>query len=647
MKKYVLSLIVLIVMMSQVSFAEPSSWAVEFIDYAQENNIVTERLLKDYQNYITREEFSEMIILLYEKISNKKAVLPSVNPFTDTQNQSVLKANELGIVGGKGNGVFAPNALITRQEIAVIYDRMLKVVSVPIEVTEAYQYFSDENLISDWAKSSVQKLNKLNILGGVGANRINPLGNSTREQAITLTARTFENILTMNKDPQGSLGSQKALTSEQVGKLSSGVVKIYVEDIDGNLSTGSGFFYDANKIGTNFHVIENAKKIEVEFEDGSWYRGDVKVLGYDSELDLAVIKVDKSAPLVLDLGDSSKIIKGQSIYTIGSPIGLMNTLSNGIISSVRDQIIQITAPISHGSSGGVLLDEYGQVIGITSSGIVEGENLGFAIPINLFKSMTKNQSLTLTEFVSKSTIKPEKVSYLTASVINSNESYLVWQDTGADEYYLYDSINNGEWNLISNNDGGYAFNSSSSKGLYISGYQAGQKVAYAIYAVKNGVDSDFTYSNEITFSSSISTDVDLESFLTENYSILTLNQTQINIDNYSVSAIGESKAYIYAYINVNDFLIYSDSEYSNQTKLALDTKNYANQFKNIVGKEVVFTIIYSDYYSFYPSGFINNYIYDKTVEYSSLYDKWFLFYPLIEVETGFSYYRNWYSMYSY
>lgn len=82
------------------------------------------------------------------------------------------------------------------------------------------------------------------------------------------------------------------------------------------------------------------------------------------------------------LGNSNDISIGDDVVAIGNPLGLQNTLSSGLISSIRVGLIQITAPISPGSSGGVLLNMKGEAIGITSSGAPDGENIGFAIPIN-------------------------------------------------------------------------------------------------------------------------------------------------------------------------------------------------------------------------------------------------------------------------
>src|SRR5690606_4040684 len=83
---------------------EPSNWAISEIEKAKKNNLTTERILNNFQSDITREEFCELVVKLYEAISGVKAKPVSPNPFTDTNNLEVLKANNLGIVGGKQKG---------------------------------------------------------------------------------------------------------------------------------------------------------------------------------------------------------------------------------------------------------------------------------------------------------------------------------------------------------------------------------------------------------------------------------------------------------------------------------------------------------------------------------------------------------------
>lgn len=172
----------------------PSSWALEEIQKAKEYNLVTERVLTGYQQGISREDFCELVVKLYEALSGIIAKTPEMNPFTDTDNPEVLKANQLGIVGGVGGGRFAPSNHITRQEIAVMLHRAIAAANSEMIDGKYEITFADKEEIASWAQEAVGFMNQKGILGGVGGNRVSPGGNTTREQAIALVKRTFENF---------------------------------------------------------------------------------------------------------------------------------------------------------------------------------------------------------------------------------------------------------------------------------------------------------------------------------------------------------------------------------------------------------------------------------------------------------------------
>jgi len=153
---------------------------------------------------------------------------------------------------------------------------------------------------------------------------------------------------------------------------------------------------------TNYHVIEDSCSAIITMVNGDKFNVN-SIIAYDENLDIAILRINKIStegknisyfPSVT-IADSNDIKAGQTIYALGSPVGLQNTISNGIISNTErimgdETFIQITAPISHGSSGGALVNEYGEVLGITSAGIDEAQNIGFAIPINTIKIFDLN-----------------------------------------------------------------------------------------------------------------------------------------------------------------------------------------------------------------------------------------------------------------
>jgi S1-C subfamily serine protease len=165
---------------------------------------------------------------------------------------------------------------------------------------------------------------------------------------------------------------------------------------------GSGFVYDDDgHIVTNQHVVAGAENISVLFSNGERY--DATLVGSDASTDLAVLKVDApaSVPKPLELADSSKLEVGEGVVAIGSPFGLEDTVTAGIVSALHRQMealngftindsIQTDAAINHGNSGGPLLDLKGRVVGVTAQIASESggnDGVGFAIPSNTVRSV--------------------------------------------------------------------------------------------------------------------------------------------------------------------------------------------------------------------------------------------------------------------
>ena len=157
---------------------------------------------------------------------------------------------------------------------------------------------------------------------------------------------------------------------------------------------GSGFIID-NKghVLTNNHVVKDAKEIKATLRDGRSFKG--KVVGSDSTVDIAILKIEGQNLPTLSLGDSSKIRPGEWIIAIGNPYGFDNTVTVGIISATgrtlaelgKKNLIQTDAAINPGNSGGPLLNLEGEVIGINVAMAAMAQNIGFAIPINAAKEI--------------------------------------------------------------------------------------------------------------------------------------------------------------------------------------------------------------------------------------------------------------------
>ena len=169
---------------------------------------------------------------------------------------------------------------------------------------------------------------------------------------------------------------------------------------------GSGFIIDKEgHVLTNYHVIADARQVEVTLHNRKKYRA--TVVGTDRSHDLAVIQIKGPGLTPMVLGDSRNLQVGQKVYAIGNPFGLAGTMTNGIISSIRpvqepdgmqiDDAIQTDAAINPGNSGGPLLNWHGEVIGINTliaSNVGQSAGIGFAIPVNTAKAVL-NDLMTL------------------------------------------------------------------------------------------------------------------------------------------------------------------------------------------------------------------------------------------------------------
>ncbi|MDP2645259.1 MAG: DegQ family serine endoprotease [Desulfobacterales bacterium] len=162
-------------------------------------------------------------------------------------------------------------------------------------------------------------------------------------------------------------------------------------------SLGSGFIIDQDGyIVTNNHVIEDAEKVQVKLKSGAEF--EAEIVGRDPNTDLALIKVKSSEKLpFVNLGNSEILKVGQWVIAIGSPFGLEQTVTAGIVSAKGrvigsgpyDDFIQTDASINPGNSGGPLLNMNGEVVGINTAIIASGQGIGFAIPINMAKGVIK------------------------------------------------------------------------------------------------------------------------------------------------------------------------------------------------------------------------------------------------------------------
>lgn len=195
------------------------------------------------------------------------------------------------------------------------------------------------------------------------------------------------------------------LLPELVKRIKPSAVAIETFDARGEkLTRGSGFFIDSDRVVTNRHVLENAHRAEVHSFDGQVYP--VKgVVAVDAEGDIAILRVEAPPNQVRPLSlDRTSPQEGESVVVIGNPFGLEGSVTNGIVSAVRDiptfgRIIQITAPISPGSSGSPVVNMQGQVIGVATLQVTGGQSINFAIPSERISQLQSGAVVSLSDLV--------------------------------------------------------------------------------------------------------------------------------------------------------------------------------------------------------------------------------------------------------
>ncbi len=328
--------------------AEGENWYEPYIKYAIDNAIIEDGVFeeKNYSKPATRAQVAYILARSVDfsdlkNINTSISSLPDVSAYDKFYNE-IIMLYRAGVLAGKDDtGRFYPDEYITRSEVCAIISRII-----------------DKN----------------------------------ERMSLTLKDDTAQT-------PQG----QKYDAVGIAKKASSAVFYIEIYDSRGAAEkSGSGFFISSDGIAvTNYHVIEDGYSAKIKLNDSTVY--DVSsVLGYDKERDIAILKIDGSGFNYLETADSDQIVAGESVFCIGSPLGLDNTISTGVISNTNRidsnlSYIQITAPISSGSSGGAVLDEYCKVIGISCGGYTEGQNLNLAIPINALQSVPRDKNVTLYE----------------------------------------------------------------------------------------------------------------------------------------------------------------------------------------------------------------------------------------------------------
>jgi len=170
-------------------FSGPSNWAAEQVQTAIDLGLVPAHLQSGFTSAATRAEFAAMVVALYE---NQRGEITGRVEFIDTNDEAVRKAAYIDVVQGVGGGRFAPSNRLTREQAAVMLDRLADVLDRPLP--DHAGTFSDMNDVSYWAETAVGRVQSADIMHGVGENRFSPRGQYTREQSIVTILRLFQRL---------------------------------------------------------------------------------------------------------------------------------------------------------------------------------------------------------------------------------------------------------------------------------------------------------------------------------------------------------------------------------------------------------------------------------------------------------------------
>lgn len=342
--------------------------------------------------------------------------------------------------------VLAQHIYTQAEEFSCTYTTNLAVYVEDMKLNEKITYeIKDSSILScKWA-GTFGKTN-LNLL------TITPKKNGTTQIILTSDQAKQKQVITVHvfgfdtaKKDTSTKSSSDALLSAT--EIYANCFKSTVQ-INTDVSIGSGFFLDEFTIVTNFHVIEGASSIEVITFDEKTYK--VKtILGYDKTHDIALLKISGSyEPLKLN---THGLTIGETVYTIGSPLGFTNTFTNGMVTYDKRYLdstyyIQTNAAFSSGNSGGPLINEYGEVIGINTLSYVYGQNLNLSIDIAQVLAVDRYHPLTVKEFLEKNPVPTYleedatmSVSKETAQELNTNVILVgtTNQETNFIDYYKF------------------------------------------------------------------------------------------------------------------------------------------------------------------------------------------------------------------
>lgn len=384
----------------QFSDVNTAAWYAMYIQAGVEYGLINGKGGGLYapSDSLTTGEAVKIADTLYSVYKTGKAFTPTAGsaPWYKPYADYALKK---GILDAPAADYSAP---VTRAQFAELLAKALPESAIPAMNAIGDNTIPDVSGDDTFGKA-VYLLYRAGILGGYDSfGTCRPFACLTRAEAAAIAVRAaaaeFRTSLTLPQE----------LSAADIFKKSNDAV-FYLERYDSEgdlLGIGSGFFITRDGLAvTNYHVVKGASSAAITTSDGKRY--DVKgICGYDDNTDLAILQIDGTGFTYLPLADSDALVFGTGVFAIGSPFGLVNTISEGIVSNTSRLInggpfFQFSAPISVGSGGGPVLNTLGQVVGVTCLTVRTGQMLNFAVPINALQGLSRTDSTPLIVLASK------------------------------------------------------------------------------------------------------------------------------------------------------------------------------------------------------------------------------------------------------
>jgi len=353
--------------------------------------------------------------------------------------------------------------------------------------------------------------------------------------------------------PTDSTTSDKKLSSAEIDKLSEAVIKVQIETQKGSILTCSGFYISEREIVVPFRYMSIAKDIKIMEPDGNTNFNKVIVSSFNADLDIAILYIEKDSNTFLELSDEPLNSLGEHVYSITSNWDEGVKITEGTVSALGYNRLELTAPMQSVGSGGVLLNDYGQVVGMMNyDSDYEDQDLSFAVPSIHLNDMTRIYDIDNQQYIKPFSAEVSPVENITNRFIEDNIVEINWDYNYADYYKVYISVNGSKFkDYTYNNENMWLWFHDGSAYIEINN---GDAVTIYVTAVKNGIESGYKETTTIFTPKAESNINFLEEQLLDESGVIETPNYSIPISRYFVNTNASDEAvYAFAFIEEGFF----------------------------------------------------------------------------------------------